>query len=197
MTDLGPTRQSMRKSVYVIFFLIAMGVLLTRVKRKAFTRAEVLTEAIERDFMNSYTDSLWGYTICYPSFFERATDSLSASNGAVSFRYWNNDLVELSAFVAPNPQQLSVSQGMDSVARASQATVKRHGKDWFVVSGPLAVDGGLVSGYVCYAKYVRHRKVWFVQRLVYPKTYERAVRRLKVRVNHWKVWEEDKASVAY
>ena len=66
----------MRKSVYVIFILIVAGIVFTCVRKSHVTRTDVLAEAIERDFMDSYTDSLWGYTITYPSFFERVPDSM-------------------------------------------------------------------------------------------------------------------------
>lgn len=187
----------MRKSVYVIFILIVAGIVFTCARKSHVTRTDVLTEAIERDFMDSYTDSLWGYTITYPSFFERVPDSMMKDTAAVCFRYWNEELIELSAFVLPNRQGYSLAQGMDSIAALSHATRKRLGNDSFTISGPVYVDGGEMAGYVYYAKYVRHRKLWFVQRLVYPEEYERVVRRLIARVNQWKVWEDGGADIAY
>lgn len=187
----------MRKSVYVIFILIVAGIVFTCARKSHVTRTDVLTEAIERDFMDSYTDSLWGYTITYPSFFERVPDSMMKDTAAVRFRYWNEELIELSAFVLPNRQGYSLAQGMDSIAALSHATRKRLGNDCFTISGPVYVDGGEMAGYVYYAKYVRHRKLWFVQRLVYPREYERVVRRLIAHVNQWKVWEDGGADIAY
>lgn len=187
----------MRKSVYVIFAVIALGVALTPVRNGDVTRTEVLAEAIERDPMVEYTDSLWGYTVRYPSFFERVTDSRMEREGMVCFRYWNGDMVELSAFVVPNPRGYSVSQGMESIGAQSHATRKRLVRDGFLISGPFYRDGGEMAGYVYHAKYVRHRKLWFVQRLVYPEKYEKAVRRLIARVNQWKVWEEGGTDISY
>lgn len=187
----------MRKSVYVIFFLIAVGIVFTCTWKSHVTRTDMLAEAIESDLMDNYTDSLWGYTISYPSFFERVADCVTRDGAAVRFRYWNEELIELSAFVIPDRHGYSLAQGMDSIAALSHATRKRLGNDSFTISGPVYVDGGEMAGYVYYAKYVRHRKLWFVQRLIYPREYERVVRRLIARVNQWKVWEDGGADIAY
>ena len=187
-------RQGMRKSVYLIFALLALGIALAHVRKEDVKQADVLAEAIERDPMPTYVDSLWGYSMRYPSFFERATDSLMEREGAACFRYWNGELIELSAFLVPNPHGLSASQGMDSLGSLLHATDRHLGKDCFILSGPLYRDGGLMAGYLYHAKYVRHRRLWFVLRLVYPKSYGKAVRRLKAQVNRWRVWEEDPPS---
>lgn len=187
----------MRKSVYVIFFLIAVGIVFTCTWKSHVTRTDMLAEAIESDLMDNYTDSLWGYTISYPSFFERVADCVTRDGAAVCFRYWNEELIELSAFVVPDRHGHSLAQGMDSIAAISHATWKRLGSDCFTISGPLFVDGGEMAGYVYYAKYVRHRKLWFAQRLIYPEGYEKAVRRLIAHINQWRVWEEGKVEMAY
>ena len=74
-------RQGMRKSVYLIFALLTLGIALTHVRKEDVKQADVLAEAIERDPMPTYVDSLWGYSMRYPSFFERATDSLMEREG--------------------------------------------------------------------------------------------------------------------
>ena len=126
-------RQGMRKSVYLIFALLALGIALAHVRKEDVKQADVLAEAIERDPMPTYVDSLWGYSMRYPSFFERATDSLMEREGAACFRYWNGELIELSAFLVPNPHGLSASQGMDSLGSLLHATDRHLGNFGFLV----------------------------------------------------------------
>ena len=45
-----------------------------------------------------------------------------------------------------------------------------------------------MTGRRFYAKFVQHRKLWFVQTLAYPEECERAVKRLKEEIDQWKVW---------
>ena len=52
----------------------------------------------------------------------------------------------------------------------------------------LYSETGQITGRRYYAKFVQHRKLWFVQTLAYPEECERAVKRLKEEIDKWKVW---------
>ena len=67
-------------------------------------------------------------------------------------------------------------------------TIKYPGKDFFILSGSLHSDTGQITGRRFYAKFVCHRKLWFVQTLTYPEECERAMSRLLKEIAAWQVW---------
>ena len=68
------------------------------------------------------------------------------------------------------------------------ATQQSLGDNYFILSGTLYTDSGIVSGRRFYAKFVKHRKLWFVQTLTYPEDCESALKRLKDEIYKWQVW---------
>ena len=121
--------------------------------------------------LKTYHDSVYDYEVYYPSFFEQLPPSLVDEPGCSLFRYWDNWVqVELVTQVLPE----------DAVQHA----------DTFVAGGPLLIDGSEIPGYRYHAKYVKHRRLWFVQTLTYPERCEKAVRRLIRQVDNWTVWQE-------
>lgn len=142
--------------------------------------------------MDTYHDKLFGYTVRYPSFFEQIPDSLIDEDGCCRFRYWNEVEIEQSVFVSPNPYGLTAKQGMDSLATIMHATEKRCKGDTFFLSGPLYVGGSKISGHRFHAKYVGHRKLWFVQSLTYPEECTKAMQRLIRQIDAWRVWEDER-----
>ena len=142
-----------------------------------------------------YRDEVYGYTIRYPSFFEQIPDSLIAEAGCNIFRFWNWVQIEQAVYVLPNPNSMTVKQGMDSLANALHATDARYDADSFILSGPLYIDDSEISGHRYFSKYVQHRKLWFVQSLTYPEEYSLAVERLIKQIEDWRIWEEDKPRI--
>ncbi|MCH4100952.1 MAG: hypothetical protein LKF06_10340 [Prevotella sp.] len=151
---------------------------------------EKLEDRINDASMETYQDSLFGYTVRYPAFFEQTPDSLIDEPGACRFSYWDNwiQIVQM-AFIQSNPRQLTVGQGMNNIGRYLHATKESEGKDFFILSGPLYIDGSRINGYRFHAKYVRHRRIWFVLQLTYPGNCSKAVRRIIRQIDEWKVWE--------
>jgi hypothetical protein len=94
-----------------------------------------------------------------------------------------------TAFVEPNPDSLTVEQAMQKYASDLHATQQVKGDDYFILSGSLHTDSGQIAGRRYYAKFVKHRKLWFVQSLTYPEDCEQAVSRLRQEIDKWKVWE--------
>ena len=77
---------------------------------------------------------------------------------------------------------------MEKYASQLHATQQQLGDDFFILTGALHTDSGEISGRRYYAKFVQHRKLWFVQTLAYPEDCEEAVKRLKKEIETWKVW---------
>ena len=132
----------------------------------------MLEEAINCMRMKTYHDSVYDYEVDYPEFFEQVPDSLIDEPGCSQFRYWDNWVqVELTAQVLP----------LSAVPNRQET---------FVSAGPLQMNGSEIPGYCFHAKYVRHRRLWFVLTLTYPEHCAKAVRRLVQKVDRWQVWEQ-------
>jgi hypothetical protein len=152
------------------------------------TFEEKMREALGCCSFTTYTDSDYGYTVSYPEFFRQVPDSL-CEPGACCFRYWDHDVrLEQSVFLESNPQSLSPRQAMDVYAVRLHAECKRFLPDAFILSGPVYVNGVPLSGTRFHAKFVKSQRVWFVQRLVYPEGYDKAVTRLVRHIDRWQVW---------
>ena len=140
--------------------------------------------------MMSYSDDDFDYTIHYPAFFEQTEDSLM-DKGSCRFSFWidSTEIVQ-TAFVEPNPDTLTIEQGIRKYAEALSADYQMKGDDYFILSGILHDDNGQLTGRRFYAKFVPHRKLWFVQTLAYPEDCETAVQRLLKEIYNWQVWED-------
>lgn len=139
--------------------------------------------------MDVYRDGFYGYAVRYPSFFEQVPDK--NKKGGCKFRYGTMRQIIQTASVALNLDSLTVRQGMNCFAAECHATEWHCGSDYFILSGPLYVDGKSIKGYRFHAKYVKRQKLWFVQCLTYPEDYAQAVTRLIKLIDGWQVWEDD------
>ena len=150
--------------------------------------AEKLERAMLQTRLVTYHDDDYDYTIKYPMFFEPTDDSLM-EKGSCRFSFWQDSIeIVLAAFVQRNADSLSVDQAANKYAAELHATHQRTGKDFFILSGSLHSDTGQITGRRFYAKFVRHRKLWFVQTLTYPEECERAMSRLLKEIAAWQVW---------
>jgi len=175
--------------LFFLFFVVATTFILHHRAEGETPLLKRFDEKMKTTRMLTYHDSTFGYAIRYPSFFEQLPDSLIGQDGCCQFRFWNEVQIVLSAFVEKNPGQLTIEEGMDSLATVLHATGKRHDKVSFTLSGPLFVNGSEMEGYRFYAKYVQHRKIWFVQSLTYPDKCASSVTRLIRQIDDWQVWE--------
>jgi hypothetical protein len=48
----------------------------------------------------------------------------------------------------------------------------------------------MITGRRFHAKFVKHRKFWFVQSLTYPEDCEQALQRLLQEIDAWQVWKD-------
>jgi len=152
------------------------------------TVPQKLERAMRLTRMMEYQDDDYDYTVCYPSFFEQTEDSL-LDKGCCRFSFWQDSTeIVQTTFVEPNPDMLTIEQGMKKYAGELYATRQEKGKGYFILSGALHNDSSQISGRRFYAKFVQHRKLWFVQTLAYPEDCEQAVQRLIREIHDWKIW---------
>ena len=181
----------MRKFLLLLVFgfIIVMAFLSVYKCEDNKTVPEKLERAMRLAQMNEYSDDDYDYTLRYPKFFEQTDDSLM-DKGCCRFSFWldSTEIVQ-NAFVEPNPDSLSVEKAMKKYASDLHATEEIKGDDYFILSGSLYTDSGQIAGRRYHAKFVQHRKLWFVQSLTYPEDCEQAVTRLLQEIDKWKVWE--------
>ena len=147
-----------------------------------------LEQAIRLTRMKEYHDDDYDYVVRYPAFFEQTPDSL-LDKGNSRFSFWQDSIeIVQTTFVEPNTNLLNVREAMEKYASKLHATQQRLGEYNFILSGTLYTDSGIVSGRRFYAKFVQHRKLWFVQTLTYPEDCESALKRLKDEIYKWQVW---------
>ena len=172
----------------VLGFIIVMAIL-SVYRQDDKPLPQKLERAMRLTQMSEYSDDDYDYIIRYPSFFEQTDDSL-LDKGCCRFSFWQDSTeIVQNAFVEPNPDSLSVEQAMKKYACDLHATEQIKGDDYFILSGSLYTDSGQIVGRRYHAKFVQHRKLWFVLSLTYPEDCEQAVSRLLQEINHWKVWE--------
>ena len=147
-----------------------------------------LEQAIRLTRMKEYHDDDYDYVVRYPAFFEQTPDSL-LDKGNSRFCFWQDSTeIVQTTFVVPNPDMLSIEQGMKKYADELYASYQEKGIDYFILSGTLHTDSGMIDGRRFYTKFVQHRKLWFVQSLTYPEDCELAMRRLIQEIDNWEIW---------
>ena len=172
----------------VLGFIIVMAIL-SAYRQDDKPLPEKLERAMRLTQMNEYCDDDYDYTLRYPNFFEQTDDSLM-DKGCCRFSFWLDSMeIVQNAFVEPNPDSLSVEQAMKKYASDLHATEEIKGDGYFILSGSLHTDSGQIADRRYHAKFVQHRKLWFVQSLTYTEDCEQAVTRLLQEIDKWKVWE--------
>lgn len=154
------------------------------------TWPQKIERAIALSPMAEYRNAEYGYTVRYPAFFQRDDDTL-LDIGTSRFSFWRDDIeIVLTAFLEHNPDMLSTEQAVKKYTEDLHATHQRVGNDFFILSGTLHSDTGQITGRRFYAKFVKHRKFWFVQSLTYPEECEHALHRLLREIDNWRVWKQ-------
>ncbi len=172
----------------MLVFIIVMIWVSVHDKEDNLSVPQKLERAMKLARMKDYHDNDYDYKVRYPSFFKQTEDSLM-DKGCCRFSFWQDSTeIVQTTFVVPNPDMLSIEQGMKKYADELYASHQEKGKDWFILSGTLHTDSGMIVGRRFYTKFVQHRKLWFVQSLTYPEDCEHAIQRLIQEINDWKVW---------
>ena len=172
----------------MLIFIVVMIWVSAYEKEDDMTVPQKLERAMRLTRMMEYHDDDYDYIVRYPTFFEQTDDSLM-DKGACRFSFWqdNTEIVQ-TAFVEQNPDSLTLDQAMAKYASDLHATQQQKGDGCFILSGHLYTETGQMTGRRYYAKFVMHRRLWFVQTLAYPEDCEKAVKRLKEEIDKWKVW---------
>ncbi|MBO5594268.1 MAG: hypothetical protein J5931_06665 [Prevotella sp.] len=149
-----------------------------------------LERAMRLTRMKKYHNEDYDYTVRYPSFFEQ-TDSSLMEKGTCRFSFWQDSTeIVQTVFVEQNKDSLTLEQAMLKYASKLHATQQKKGDDYFILSGHILSDDGRITNRRYYAKFVKHRKLWFVQSLTYPEDCEKSIQRLIMEIKDWKVWQK-------
>ena len=172
----------------VMVFIVVMALVSLYEREDDTPLPKKVERAMRLTRMMEYQDDDYDYTVRYPSFFEQTDDSLM-DKGCCRFSFWQDSTeIVQTAFVEQNPDSLTLEQAMAKYASELHATQQQKGDSFFILSGHIHTEDGQISSRRYHAKFVKHRKLWFVQTLAYPEDCEQAVRRLIHEIDDWKVW---------
>lgn len=181
----------MKRFLFLVFIgFIALMIFMSEYEPADQPLPKKLEHAIKQTHMMEYHDDDYDYVVRHPQFFEQTADSLM-DKGACRFTFWKDSVeVVQSAFVEPNADSLTTPQAVKKYTSDLHATCQRVGDDFFILSGALHSDTGMITGRRFHAKFVKHRKFWFVQSLTYPEDCEQALLRLLQEIDTWQVWKD-------
>ena len=186
----APKTESMKRFLF-LSMLVFIGLMVwvsVHEKEDNMSLPQKLERAMRLTRMKEYHNEDYDYTVRYPSFFEQ-TDSSLMEKGTCRFSFWQDSTeIVQTVFVEQNKDSLTLEQAMGKYASDLHATHQKKGDDYFILAGHILTDNGQITNRRYYAKFVKHRKLWFVQTLAYPEDCEHAVQRLIQEINNWKVW---------
>ncbi len=172
----------------MLVFIIIMVWMSVYEKEDHLPLLQKLERAMRLTRMKAYHDDDYDYTVRYPSFFEQAPDSLM-DKGCCRFSFWHDSIeIVQTVFVEQNPEGLTIEQAMHKYTLALHATSQQKGHGGFILSGHILDDEGRLTARCFYVKFVKHRKLWFVQSLTYPEACKPSLKRLMAEIDNWKVW---------
>jgi len=182
--------QVMKRFLFLsmLVFLVFMIWMSVHEKENNSPLPKKLEKAMKLTRMKEHHDNDYDYSVRYPSFFEQTPDSL-LDKGCCRFSFWQDSTeIVQTAFVEENANSLTLDQAMAKYASALHATRQQKGDGFFILSGHIHTDSGAITSRRFHAKFVKHRKLWFVQTLAYPEDCEQAMKRLIREIDGWKVW---------
>ncbi len=172
----------------MLVFIVVMVWVSVYDKEDDLPLSQKLERAIRLTKMKEYHDDDYDYMVRHPSFFEQTPDSL-LDKGCCRFSFWQDSIeIVQTVFVEQNPDSLTIEQAMRKYASDLHATSQQKGHGSFILSGHIFDDNGRITGRCFHAKFVRHRKLWFVQSLTYPEECKQSVKRLTTEIDSWTVW---------
>ena len=175
----------MRKAIFIFIAIILVAVSVDWIDACSEVRTD--KDMFKRNLtyaeMYEYKDSTYDFVIRYPSFFSEQPNDVGHARFCYSDQWAT---VVLEGYTMSN-QGTSVKEASDSLAQCLHATMQKQGEDYFILSGVLHSDHSGIGGRRFYAKFVKHRRLWFVQTLAYPEDCEQAVQKLICEIKDWKV----------
>ena len=139
----------MRKAIFIfiVIILVAASIDWIRSCSGLMSHKEVFGRELTYADMYEYKDADYDYVVRVPSFFTAQADSLQEEKGRMRFEYGDQWItIVIESHVMPGNGQ-SLKDGMDSLAQVLQATDRKLGSDYFILSGPqpASVTSGCCS----------------------------------------------------
>ena len=181
----------MRKAIFIFIAIILMTANIDWLRSCGDLKSpkEVFGQQLTYADMYEYKDTDYGYVVRVPSFFSVQPDSLQEEKGQMRFEFSNQWIIVVIESYVMNNNGQSLKNGMDSLAQVLQATDRKLGSDYFILSGPQYENGSLIDGYSYYSKVVANHKLWFVYTMIYPDDYKDVLTRLFKEIDDWQIWE--------
>lgn len=179
----------MRKIIIVVLALIAiMGVMSIVTYKREPDYVATLREQVNSYPLTSYTDRMFGYTICYPYFFVRDEASSDDANGYSLFVF--NDIM-IEAYAARKPHDMPMGHSMKLIAERSHADTVSRDSTSLVISGDVFNDEGKkLRGMRYHSKYVNINNLWFAYTIYYPIGCETALQRIIHTISSWQPYKD-------
>lgn len=134
---------------------------------------EVMGNVINNTRMKAFTDSTYGYCICYPEFFQPSEDN---KDGCNRFAYHGRTDMLIETWVAPS---------IDKITK--HANQIKQMKDCIIAEGNYYEEDKRYEGFMFHAKAFHSSKRWVVFMVVYNVRYSRAMERLINTIDAWKL----------
>ena len=181
----------MRKAIFIFIAIILMVANIDWLRSCGDLKSpkEVFGQQLTYADMYEYKDADYGYVVRVPSFFSVQPDSLQEEKGQMRFEFSDQWIIVVIESYVMNNNGQSLKNGMDSLAQVLQATDRKLGSDYFILSGPQCENGSRIDGYSYYTKIMVNHKLWFVYTMIYPDDYKDVLTRLFKEINEWQIWE--------
>ena len=181
----------MRKAIFIFIAIILMVANIDWLRSCGDLKSpkEVFGQQLTYADMYEYKDADYGYVVRVPSFFSVQPDSLQEEKGQMRFEFSDQWIIVVIESYVMNNNGQSLKDGMDSLAQVLQATDRKLGSDYFILSGPQCENGSRIDGYSYYTKIMVNHKLWFVYTIIYPDDYKDVLTRLFKEINEWQLWE--------
>ena len=181
----------MRKAIFIFIAIILMTANIDWLRSCGDLKSpkEVFGQQLTYADMYEYKDADYGYVVRVPSFFSVQPDSLQEEKGQMRFEFSNQWIIVVIESYVMNNNGQSLKDGMDSLAQVLQATDRKLGSDYFILSGPQCENGSRIDGYSYYTKIMVNHKLWFVYTMIYPDDYKDVLSRIFKEIDDWQIWE--------
>ena len=181
----------MRKAIFIFIAIILMTANIDWLRSCGDLKSpkEVFGQQLTYADMYEYKDTDYGYVVRVPSFFSVQPDSLQEEKGQMRFEFSNQWIIVVIESYVMNNNGQSLKNGMDSLAQVLQATDRKLGSDYFILSGPQCENGSRIDGYSYYTKIMVNHKLWFVYTMIYPDNYKDVLTRLFKEIDDWQIWK--------
>ena len=186
----------MRKIIaFVLGLLLVSNLFVVYCQNDGKDLPAVIKKLLQYSEFETCQDSMFGFSVDYPSCFEVEPDSLNEYRNYFKASLWiadvhivqqcyatfNTPIVDKKTYIIPEPER----KGKISIPNVNYTSLS----DTIFVTRELQDFGECT--YICHAKMVRNRKTWFVQSLTYPKGYDCIVKPVLKRIDTWTVWNEN------